>query len=86
MEKKNPFHSTIINFGRAVRGQNFASKVIAYWFNKLVDPDDYSRKDKKELMAWLEEINKEPEAGIKSGVTYAWRLPKLESKANLLPL
>ena len=53
MEEKNPFHSTYVNFGRAIRGQGFSSKVIEFWFNKLVDKDDYAKSDKKTLLAQL---------------------------------
>lgn len=53
MEKENPYHSTFINFGRAIRGQGFSKKLISYWFKKLVDPDDYDKKDKKVLLRQL---------------------------------
>lgn len=53
MEKQNPFHSTYINFGRAIRNQGFSHKVIEFWFNKLVDKDDYAKSDKKTLLAQL---------------------------------
>ena len=45
MEKSFPEHSTFINFGRAVRGQEFPRRLTVKYFNKLVSRDDYSRKD-----------------------------------------
>lgn len=50
---KNPCSSSYICFAEAVRGQKFSKKIIAIWFNKLVDRDDYSKKDKKELLSQL---------------------------------
>ena len=67
MEKKNPFHSTYINFGRAISCQGFSGKVIEFWFNRLVDPDDYDKRDKKTLLAQLKNYYKEPVAGVKQG-------------------
>jgi hypothetical protein len=45
MEKKFPFHSSLICFGRAVRGQKFGRAMKAKYFRRLVDKEDYARKD-----------------------------------------
>lgn len=45
MEKKYPEHSSFVVFGRAVKGQKFGRAMIAKYFRRLVDKDDYARKD-----------------------------------------
>ncbi len=62
---RHPFWSTYISFAEAVKGQNFNRKSIQYWFNKLVEKDDYSLVDKKQLIANLEDLNKPAEAVTK---------------------
>lgn len=48
--KKNPYLSSYIVFSMTVRGQGFAKDSIARWFNKLVSKEDYTRKDKENLI------------------------------------
>lgn len=55
---RHPFWSTYICFAETVTGQNFNRKSLQYWFNKLVQKDDYSQRDKKCLIANLEDLNK----------------------------
>jgi len=59
--------STYTCFAAAVKGQNFTHPIILYWFNKLVDKDDYDHKDKKELMAHIEKLNKATDGHMKRG-------------------
>ena len=62
---RHPFWSTYVCFAETIQGQNFNRKSIQYWFNKLVEKDDYSQVDKKRLIANLESLNKPPEERIK---------------------
>ena len=65
---KNPYLSSYLCFVVAVRDQNFSKKIIAFWFNKLVEKDDYSKQDKKELIGQLNllsNFSNTPEGGIK---------------------
>ena len=64
-------HSSLNHFYGAVIGQGFSRKVIEYWFNRLVDKEDYAKSSKKELLADLKRVTKPAEAGTKSGVTRA---------------
>ncbi len=80
--ENDPHHYSIVHFNGAVLGQNFSRKIILYWFNKLVDPDDYDKKDKKALIEDLLVKTKPVEAGIKSGVTHAWRAFIIKSNTN----
>lgn len=51
--KLNPAISSYLAFSQAVRGQNFTKGMIARWFNKLVEKDDYDPADKKALISHL---------------------------------
>ncbi len=62
---RHPFWSSYVSFAEAVKGQNFNRKSLQYWFNKLVEKDDYSLVDKKRLIANLENLNKPAEAVTK---------------------
>lgn len=48
--EKHPICPTIICFNAATQGQGFSKKTLYYWFNKLVDPDDYDQDEKKQLI------------------------------------
>ena len=45
--------SSYMHFAKAVRGQKFSCKVILFWFNKLVEKDDYDKRDKKAILDFL---------------------------------
>ena len=53
-QEKSPLSSTFICFSAAVHKQRFSRKMIMEWFNKLVDKNDYDKKEKKELIEFLE--------------------------------
>lgn len=42
---------TIISFATAVSGQKFDANKVYYWFKRLVDPGDYSKSEKKQVIA-----------------------------------
>lgn len=50
LKGKNPSWSSAVWFLEAVRNQNFSEDVIRRWFNRLVDKDDYSKKQKKDIL------------------------------------
>ena len=58
-QKKNPNLSTYINFAKTVRGQRFSRYAISKWFNRLVDKDDYSPKDRNQLIGELTKLAEE---------------------------
>ncbi len=58
-QQKNPNLSTYINFAKAVRGQRFSRNAISKWFNRLVDKDDYSPKDRNQLIGELAKLTEE---------------------------
>ncbi len=60
-EKRNPELSSFVNFSRAIRNQAFGFEDLRRGFNRLVDRNDYSSTDKKELLRHLESLNKPEE-------------------------
>ena len=50
---KNKLLSSYICFAIAVTKQKFKKATIYYWFNRLVDKNDYSRKEKRNLLKHL---------------------------------
>ncbi len=50
---RNPYYSTHTCFALAIKGQKFNRETIRRHFNKLVDKDDYDKKDKKEVLEYL---------------------------------
>lgn len=54
--KKKPFWSSYVCFSEAVKEQGFNRQSIHRWFQRLVDKDDYSKKEKRTILAHLENI------------------------------
>jgi uncharacterized protein with ATP-grasp and redox domains len=63
--KNNPEWSSYTCFAEAITGQGFSRQKIHRWFNKLVEEDDYTKKEKKEILAYLESISKKVEENQK---------------------
>lgn len=53
-QEKSHLSSDFICFSAAVYKQGFTMKMITEWFNKLVDEKDYDKKEKGELLEFLE--------------------------------
>jgi len=53
ISNKNPHWSSYICFAEAIKHQKFNKESIRVWFNKLVNKDDYDKKDKKTLLDQL---------------------------------
>ncbi len=56
IQAKNIGQSSYLCFVEAIQGQNFNQESIHRWFTKLVDKTDYSRSDKKTILAHLEKL------------------------------
>jgi hypothetical protein len=56
-EKDYPCSSTLVNFAGSVRGRNYTRDIIHRNFNQLVDKEDYSKDNKKEVLRWLESVS-----------------------------
>ena len=61
IEAKNPLWSLFICFAEAVKNQHFNRQAISRWFSKLVEKDDYSKSDKKQILNHLEDLSNSAE-------------------------
>ncbi|MFA4942071.1 MAG: hypothetical protein WC564_00315 [Patescibacteria group bacterium] len=65
LEASNPGWSTYTCFAEAISGQGFGEQTIGRWFNKLVDKNDYSSSDKKDVLKHLVNLSKMAEGDKK---------------------
>lgn len=65
--KSDPCVSSFMCFVKAIEGQKMTFKTMCRWFYKLVDPTDYDKKDKKEILQDLESLLKVAEDDKKQG-------------------
>lgn len=64
----NAHWSSYICFAEAIKNQNFCKKIIRIYFNKLVEKDDYDKRDKRELIKQLTMLSVENKNGVEEGV------------------
>lgn len=64
----NPYWSSYICFAEAVKGQRFSKKIIANYFNKLVEKDDYGKEDKKHITKHLLALSANAENIAEEGI------------------
>jgi hypothetical protein len=74
INQKNPGLSSISCFSMTITDQNFSRQTIARGFNKLVDKDDYAKKDKKEIVAFHERLTKKPEDNQKQTQSFVLKV------------
>lgn len=56
--ERNPLWSSYLCFAEAIRKRGFSSQTISRWFNKLVDKNDYDKKEKKGIVMHFVQISK----------------------------
>lgn len=61
VSKKHPDWSSYVCFIGAIADQDFTIETMRRWFYKLVDENDYSPKDKLEVLGYLVSVLKHPE-------------------------
>jgi len=54
--EKHPLWGSIICFAETVRNQKFSRQMIHIWFNRLVKNGDYDRKEKRAVLAHLDNL------------------------------
>jgi len=54
-ELRDPFSSTFINFGRAIKNRGWSEPTVRKWFYRLVDKEDYAPKEARDLIKGLVE-------------------------------
>lgn len=57
IKNRRPNWSSYICFAEAIKGQKITKDIISRWFGKLVEKDDYSKKDKKQLLKHLDVLS-----------------------------
>ena len=57
LQQKQPNMSSYINFSQALTQGNFAPITIHRWFSRLVEKDDYEKKDKRAIYAHLNNLS-----------------------------
>ena len=55
--EKKPLWSSYLCFAEAIKGQKFTKPMINRWFSKLVEKDDYSKSDKRQILKQLEDLS-----------------------------
>lgn len=65
ISKKYTGWSSYLCFVEAITGQYFRRRTIQYWFNKLVDKNDYSKGDKQQIINFFEHLSNEREESTK---------------------
>ena len=53
LQNKRPELSSLINFGAAIKRQGFSVNMIHRWFGKLVETDDYEKRDRRAILRHL---------------------------------
>ena len=74
INRKNPGLSTTSCFAMTITNQNFSRQTIARGFNKLVDKNDYDKKNKKEIIAFYERLTKKPEDNQKQTQSFVLKV------------
>ena len=64
-QNKNIGWSSYVCFAEAIRRQKLSKKIIMFWFNKLVEKDDYCKSEKKGVLQHLYNLTNSAEDGIK---------------------
>lgn len=79
-EKKYPDYFDFVVFSLATEKQNFSRQKLSKWFYKLVDKDDYEKRDSVKLLRNLE---KETNAlrSVKKRMTTS-KLPRFRARVN----
>lgn len=57
IQDKFPFFSTYICYVKLIWGNAYKKSKVRLWFNKLVERDDYSKEEKKEVLEFLYRAN-----------------------------
>jgi len=56
IKQLNPFWSDYICFAESIKNRNYTARIVSKWFNKLVGKADYHKKDKKQVLNFLQTL------------------------------
>jgi len=57
LQSKSPCWSSYICFANTVRGQHLSNRSICFWFNKLVEKDDFDTSIKRGCLKNLYDLS-----------------------------
>lgn len=60
IQEKNPGKSSLTCFSEAILYQGFTPKTISRNFHKIVEKDDFSRREKKQILEHLFSLSEYP--------------------------
>lgn len=69
IQEKNPNLSSYICFARTIKAQRFNRQTTHRWFQKLVEKTDYERRDKRAVLAHLDNLTNQLRTTKKEGET-----------------
>jgi len=75
--EKFPNFSSYLCFAEVIKHHKYDKEKINYWFNKLVDTDDYARKEKKQIVEYLVKLSNPNSVKMPSGKPLFKHLPKM---------
>jgi len=55
--EKNPNWSSYLCFAETIKNRNFSKRIIRKHFNQLVEKDDYSMTEKREIINYLYQLS-----------------------------
>lgn len=61
IREKRPFWSSFVCFTYCVIGKKISRPMLAKYFNKLVEKDDYLRSERKWLVPYIHSLTNHPE-------------------------
>ena len=65
VKNKHAYWSSYVIFFHTINKGRFGKKAIYYWFNRLVDKDDYCLAEKRNLLSHLRVCSNMPVEGMK---------------------
>jgi len=63
IQEKNPYWSSFVCFAVTTQRKKYTWNIVRYWFNKLVEKDDYARDEKMQIYKWLKQFTILPKKG-----------------------
>ena len=83
VQEKRPGCSSIVNMSAAVKDGRFTPRVVSYWFNRLVEKDDFTETDRRDILKHLNALSG-AEDGRKRRMLPLTRAPKLPAPVSVL--
>lgn len=63
LQRRRPNCGSIINFASAIKFGKFKPRTVSYWFDRLVEKDDFPAEDRRDILKHLNELSGSRPAG-----------------------